>query len=159
MLDYYSLIIFDLDGVLIDLKDSHYHSLNEAIRSYFPEFVIEKEDHYKFYDGLSTKEKLKLLTEKRGLKNHFHYLIWERKQEKTLEWLYKIEINKKLQKIIKDISKTCDIVCCSNAIRNTIEISLKQLGIFDYFSEIYSNEDVVYGKPNAEIFISAASKN
>ena len=64
MLDYYSLIIFDLDGVLIDLKDSHYYSLNEAIGTFFPKFVISKEDHYKFYDGLSTKEKLELLTKK-----------------------------------------------------------------------------------------------
>ena len=155
MLDYYSLIIFDLDGVLIDLKDSHYYSLNEAIGTFFPKFVISKEDHYKFYDGLSTKEKLELLTKKTGLKKHFHHLIWERKQEKTLEWLYKIKINKKLQKIIKDLAKNHDIVCCSNAVKNTIEISLKQLGIFDYFSRIYSNEDVTHIKPDPEIYISA----
>ena len=155
MLDYYSLIIFDLDGVLIDLKDSHYHSLNEAIGTFFPKFVISKEDHYKFYDGLSTKDKLELLTKKTGLEKHFHYLIWERKQEKTLEWLYKIKINKKLQKIIKDMAENYDIVCCSNAVKNTIEISLKQLRIFNYFSGIYSNEDVMYIKPDPEIFISA----
>ena len=58
------LVIFDLDGVLIDSKDYHYEALNKALG---PEYVISREDHVSIYDGLPTKAKLELLTKNKGL--------------------------------------------------------------------------------------------
>ena len=34
------LIIFDLDGVLVDIKKIHFESLNQALREVGEEFVI-----------------------------------------------------------------------------------------------------------------------
>ena len=56
------LVIFDLDGVLIDSKDYHYEALNKALGR---DYAISREDHINIYDGLSTLEKLKLLTKKK----------------------------------------------------------------------------------------------
>lgn len=61
------LVIFDLDGVIIDLKECHYEALNDALRLFDKEFAIGLEEHYKFYDGLPTKEKLKMLTKYKKL--------------------------------------------------------------------------------------------
>jgi len=61
------LIIFDLDGVLVDARDLHYHALNRALESINPKFVINIDEHLSLFDGLPTKRKLKLLTEKKGL--------------------------------------------------------------------------------------------
>ena len=39
------LIIFDLDGVLIESRELHYHSLNDALRSIDPCYVIGRDEH------------------------------------------------------------------------------------------------------------------
>ena len=48
------LIIFDLDGVLVDAKELHYESLNLALESVDAKYVIGREEHLSTYDGLNT---------------------------------------------------------------------------------------------------------
>ena len=59
-----NLVIFDLDGVLIDSRDMHYDALNRALANVGKEYVINKEEHLSLYDGLPTSKKLTMLTEK-----------------------------------------------------------------------------------------------
>ena len=74
------LFIFDLDGVLIDSRDLHYYSLNDALRQVNEKFVISREEHLSIYDGLNTTKKLKLLTETKGLDPKYYDQIWNQKQ-------------------------------------------------------------------------------
>ena len=76
------LVIFDLDGVLIDSKDYHYDALNQALG---PEYAISREEHVSVYDGLPTKSKLELLTQNKGLPVDQYEKIWRDKQEITLK--------------------------------------------------------------------------
>ena len=78
------LVIFDLDGVLVDARELHYQALNEALFSISDEFVISREEHLSTFDGLSTSKKLDILQDKKGLKEHYKDIIWKLKQEKTL---------------------------------------------------------------------------
>ena len=55
------LIIFDLDGVLIDSRQLHFDALNLALKDISDEFVISIEDHNKRFDGLPTNKKLEIL--------------------------------------------------------------------------------------------------
>ena len=55
-------IIFDLDGVLVDTRDIHFHALNKSIKKTGLNAINFKE-HVKKFDGLPTKEKLKILNE------------------------------------------------------------------------------------------------
>ena len=48
------LIIFDLDGVLIESRELHYQSLNDALTSIDSKYVITRDEHLSFYDGLNT---------------------------------------------------------------------------------------------------------
>ena len=57
------LILFDLDGVLIDTKNIHFIALNKALGG---EFAITEEEHLSHYDGLKTTQKLDLLTKHKG---------------------------------------------------------------------------------------------
>ena len=57
------VIIFDLDGVLVDTKNIHYEALNYALKkNKFKE--ISYENHLKIFDGLPTKSKIKILSKK-----------------------------------------------------------------------------------------------
>ena len=52
------LIIFDLDGVLVEAKQIHYKALNQALGK---NYSIEWDEHLSTYDGLKTDQKLKKL--------------------------------------------------------------------------------------------------
>ena len=55
------IIIFDLDGVLIEAKEIHFDALNLALKDVDEKYIISWEDHLKTYDGLKTYDKLNLL--------------------------------------------------------------------------------------------------
>jgi beta-phosphoglucomutase-like phosphatase (HAD superfamily) len=75
-------VLFDMDGVLIDARDWHYLALNQALE-YFG-FNISTLEHDTNYTGLSTKQKLNLLTREKGLPISIHAIIENTKQDRTL---------------------------------------------------------------------------
>jgi beta-phosphoglucomutase-like phosphatase (HAD superfamily) len=79
------LIIFDLDGVLVDARELHYEALNLALAEVGEDFIIGRSEHLSTYDGLSTTKKLQMLTENKGLPENLHNLVWKLKQDKTIE--------------------------------------------------------------------------
>ena len=154
----YDLIIFDLDGVLIDSKEVHYKALNMALSEVDERYSITTEEHLKIYDGLPTRKKLILLNEQKGLPNEYFDKIWQRKQEITVELLKSIKKNNLLIKNFELLkSKNILLACASNSISSTVEIILKQLGILKYFDLVLSNESVNFPKPHPEMYWKAMS--
>ena len=74
------LVIFDLDGVLIDTREIHYEVLNKSLLSIDEKYTISHKDHLSKFDGLSTNRKLEILSNERGLPKELHKVIWEKKQ-------------------------------------------------------------------------------
>lgn len=149
------LVIFDLDGVLIDTRQLHYDILNQALAEIDQKYIISEREHLSKFDGLSTKEKLKILSKERALSENFHKKIWDRKQELTFLKLEDVlEYSDKLIEIINKLkSKNIKIYVASNSIRKTIEIALTKLGIINLIDGVLSNEDVKSQKPHPEIFM------
>ena len=144
------LIIFDLDGVLVDAKNIHYNTLNEALGN---KYKISWEEHLNKYDGLKTNEKLNLLTINKGLPPSLYNDIWLKKQQLTIEELKKIKPNSVLKNTIKELVKeNYKLAVCSNSIRKTILTVLSKLDIIEYFDYIVSNEDVNNSKPHPEMY-------
>ena len=79
-----SLIIFDLDGVLVEAKNIHYDAFNKALGE---KYSINWSEHLSLYDGLKTNQKLELLTKRKELPIELHKDIWDKKQKYTLEML------------------------------------------------------------------------
>ena len=44
------LVIFDLDGVLIDSRELHYEALNNALMRVGSEYTISREEYLSAYD-------------------------------------------------------------------------------------------------------------
>jgi HAD superfamily hydrolase (TIGR01509 family) len=149
------LIIFDLDGVLVEAKEIHYESLNLALSD---EYKITTEEHLSIYDGLKTTEKLKLLTKLKGLPVESHTEIWQLKQKYTLELLKSLNPLENVVNCIKSLSKDgYKLAVCSNSIKETVLTVLSRYDITEYFDIILSNEDVLNSKPHPEIFWKAMS--
>ena len=152
------LVIFDLDGVLISAKDIHYEALNTAIKEVGEEYIITKNEHLNFYDGLKTTSKLNKLTRDKGLPIKSHQKIWKTKQKITQEKLKELKPSDNLIKTFEYIkSKGCKIACCSNSIRRTIYTALAKIGAMEFFDLIISNEDVKNQKPHPEMYWDAMS--
>ena len=147
------VIIFDLDGVLVDTKLIHFEALNSALKKYnFDEISID--DHVKIFDGLPTIEKLKLLQKTKKLPKGFFSKIQKFKQKITSEILKrKIKKNNKILKIMKNLHNKYKIVVATNAVKSTLNICLNKLGIEKYIDFKLSNEDINEPKPNPEIYL------
>ena len=152
------LVIFDLDGVLVEAKEIHYESLNEAINRVTndPSVEIGWEEHLSIYDGRKTTQKLEMLTEKKGLDSSLHQEIWNVKQDITIEKLRQLEIDQRLVEMFQKLSEF-KIACCSNSIRKTVLTVLAKLGLMEYMDLIISNEDVGNSKPHPEMYWKAMS--
>lgn len=147
------LVIFDLDGVLIDSRDMHYEALNTALKNVGPEYAIDIQEHLSFFDGLPTSKKLSMLTEKKGLPIEMHQHIWEDKQKATLEIFSKLENDYELMHYFQQIKqKGYQVAVASNSIRNTVKLVLLKLGILEFIDYYVSNEDVVRNKPFPEMY-------
>jgi HAD superfamily hydrolase (TIGR01509 family) len=147
------LIIFDLDGVLVRAKEMHFNALNEALESVDPKFSISYSEHLNIYDGLKTKDKLNILTEKKGLPKSEHENVWLKKQNITAQKINEIEKDSNLVQLFEFLSNhKLKIACCSNSIRSSLEGVLQKLGLIDFFDYILSNEDVCKSKPHPEMY-------
>ena len=153
------LIIFDLDGVLVESRELHYVSLNKALAEIGEEFVISREEHLCKYDALTTTMKLKKLTEEKGLPPEIHNTVWKLKQEKTLKEINDFNIDLRIQNIIKSLKEQGYIIACAtNSIRATSKLMLIRKGFMEYIDFLYSNEDVKNPKPNSEMYLRCMIK-
>ena len=149
------LVIFDLDGVLVEAKNIHFDALNEALGS---KYAIEWNEHLSEYDGLKTNQKLEMLTKEKGLPIELYKQVWDEKQRLTLQKLSDLKPSIQLQACISSlVNEGYKIACCSNSIRKTVLTVLSKLGIIEYFDLILSNEDVKNSKPHPEIYWKAIS--
>jgi len=150
------LVIFDLDGVLVDAKGIHYDALNEALGE---QYAISWNEHLSLYDGLKTYQKLDLLSKNKNLPTELHKIVWKDKQEYTLQKLKELKPNQTLQSIMNALVEDgYKIAVCSNSIRKTVLTVLSKLGIMEFMDYIISNEDVQNSKPHPEMYWRAISK-
>jgi beta-phosphoglucomutase-like phosphatase (HAD superfamily)/dTDP-glucose pyrophosphorylase len=147
------LVIFDLDGVLIDSRELHYDALNDALRKIGKEFVITREEHLSKYDGLNTTKKLKMLTEQKGLPVSVYDQVWKDKQDATFNLVRGFCKEYLLQTIFRQIkARGYKIAVASNSIRETVKLSLLSIGVMDEVDYFVSNEDVTRAKPYPEMY-------
>jgi len=156
------LIIFDLDGVLVEAKEIHYNTLNEALKEVEVitgnSYVITEAEHLSIYDGLKTTQKLELLTKNKGLHPDFYDEIWYRKQHLTIEAISQLQTNHVLVSVFKELrDRGYQLACCSNSIRRSVLVMLSKIGLIEYMDLILSNEDVKNSKPHPEMYWKAMS--
>ncbi|ENM5767791.1 TPA: HAD family phosphatase [Vibrio cholerae] len=151
-------VVFDMDGVLIDAKDWHYEALNKALAIFGLE--INRYDHLVTFDGLSTSQKLNILSKTHVLPESLHPFINEMKQQYTMDithQLCKPAFNHQfaLSKLRQEGYK---LAVASNSIRNTVKVMMEKSSLAEYLDFYLSNQDVTKGKPDPEIYQLAIKK-
>lgn len=153
----YDLIIFDMDGVLVDACELHRASFDEALCEVLG-FKLTDKEHYSHFNGIPTKKKIeKLETFKQiKIKKKEREKIFRLKQEKTLELIdTTITHNEQLTTKLKMLlNKGYHLACYTNSIRESTTAMLKKAGIFDLLDLIVTNEDVTNPKPDPEGYLT-----
>ena len=156
------LVVFDLDGVLVEARNIHYHAFNRALATIDKKYVIDREEHLSMYDGLPTRKKLEILTKEKGLPEDAYKEIWQRKQECTAD-IIKETVNakdhKSIAKALKNLKEQgYKVYCASNSIRHSVKLMLLCAGYMEHIDEYFSNEEVKFPKPHAEIYLKCMIK-
>lgn len=151
-------IVFDMDGVLIDAKEWHFFSLNNALNLFGEE--INRDEHNLKFDGLSTKKKLNMLSDESRIPLALHSTINMIKQNFTINHIFQ-DCNPIFQHeyaLSKLKNEGYKLALASNSIRATVELMMERANLSKYFDLILSNNDVTNPKPNPEIYTLTMKK-
>lgn len=149
------LVLFDLDGVLINAKQIHYEALNDALGDY----AITEEEHLSIYDGHKTRQKLQMLTELKGLPIHMHNDVFKKKQEYTARRMCELKGLQHVYDLVLHLKNSGYMIgVCTNSIRQTLQSALTATRIDKLVDVRLSNDHVSQAKPHPEIYWMAMSK-
>lgn len=153
-----SVVLFDLDGVLVDATEWHYEALNRALRLFG--FDITRYEHLSAYNGLPTKKKLEMLSVEKGLPAPIHTMLNRLKQVYTRDEILTrcrpvFEKEYMLSRLRREGYR---LAVCSNSIRESLELMVHQSGLDPYVEFLVSNEDVRTPKPDPEIYRTAMAR-
>jgi HAD superfamily hydrolase (TIGR01509 family) len=151
-------VIFDMDGTLIDAREWHFRSLNEALQIFGEEIRIE--EHLSSFDGLPTKVKLATLTERGRIPKNIHGIVSAIKQDRTLREIAKNCFPKVEHLLLMSWlrAREIPIAVATNSIRATAETMLRSSGLLEFIDCLVTNEDVGRAKPDPEIYLVACDK-
>lgn len=148
-------VIFDMDGVLINAKHWHFKALNSALKLFGLSISYKK--HVLYFDGLPTKTKLEMLSQKHNLPRNLHSFINQMKQIYTLQIINAFCVPCKIrQNALKGLkNEGYKIALASNSVAKTIETMMNKADLMPYLDFYLSNEDVKMPKPSPEIYLKA----
>jgi HAD superfamily hydrolase (TIGR01509 family) len=143
------LLLFDLDGVLVDAADLHYEALNAALED-CGHPSIQRAEHVQHFNGLPTRKKLSLL----GIKDDRVEPLKQQYTQTLLADLIKPD-PVKVAMLWEASRAGCTICVCSNSIRRSCLEMLTYSGLLSYVDQVFSNEDVEHPKPSPEVYLTA----
>lgn len=148
-------VVFDMDGVLIDAKDWHYHALNRALEHFG--YTISRADHLSAFDGLPTRRKLEMLSQDRGLPRGLHGFLNTLKQQYTTDQVHTdchpIFVHEYALSNLK--ARGYKLGLASNSVRNSVELMMEKSALRPYLDVMVSNEDVSKPKPDPDMYLTA----
>lgn len=148
-------IIFDMDGVIIDSESLHFELEGEILEELGGSF--SKEAHETLV-GTTDYDMWTKLKEQFNLKPSVEEII-EMKKERFMENLHHIELVDNFKEFMLTIhNEGYPIAIASSNNRRLVNAIVNKFDLGKYMTFIISGEEVNNGKPNPEIFLTAAKK-
>lgn len=149
------LIIFDLDGVLLDARQIHFKALNKAAQ-FWSDDIASYDEHLQHLDGIPTFEKLKWFTRNKGTPPDTWGMIWKAKQKLTLEMIRELPPDPILRSTLLQVKEAGHVIACvSNSVTETVTVALDVLGVTDLFTYVAGTDKITEYKPHPECYLRA----
>lgn len=147
--------IFDLDGVIVNSVPFHFGAWKKMFEEYGHKFSMQ--DYLAKVDGRPRLEGAAAILTELGPEEIDS--AGAKKQEYYLELLDRepMEIFESSVKLIKEMKARKIKLAAASSSKNAVRI-LKKINLFDIFEVNVSGADFEKGKPDPEIFLTAASK-
>jgi beta-phosphoglucomutase len=153
-------IIFDFNGVIIDDEPLHYRAMAATMREHG--LQLSEDEYYRTYLGINDhccfKHALSLDPECPLGSNKLRAAIDRKAQHYRSELAGHVVLFPGVGTLLRELSERVPLAIASGAHASEIDFVLARGGIAPYFSAIVSSDDVVNGKPNPEIFLTALRK-
>ncbi|MFZ0489613.1 MAG: HAD family phosphatase [Salegentibacter sp.] len=150
------IIIFDMDGVLVDSEPLH----KELEQQLFKELDLQiTPAYYNQLVGTSPRQMWERITSDFELQIPVDELL-QREKELKLSEIRKLslQLNKGVEALLKDLKKNeFRLSVGSSSPKKIIELFLEKTGISHLFDHAVSSEEVTHGKPAPDIFLRIAS--
>jgi HAD superfamily hydrolase (TIGR01509 family) len=151
-------VLFDLDGVLVNMPRGHYEALNKALGLFGAH--IEEDEHYTHFNGLPTRKKIEELEKQDRLPEGLKEFINSIKQRYTKEAIPAYcppEYSKII--MLEQLKRNGYLLaCCSNSVKETLHLMLKSAHLLDYFDLVIGNDEVTNAKPHPEMYLLAMER-
>jgi HAD superfamily hydrolase (TIGR01509 family) len=147
-------LIFDCDGTLADTMPAHYEAWQEVLRPHGIEFPL---DRFYAMGGMPTDKIVVELCGEASKSLDVDALV----QEKAQAFMRKIGEVRPITKVV-EVARAhrgkLPMAVASGGTRRTVELTLAQIGILDWFLVVVTAEDTPRHKPEPDVFIEAARR-
>ena len=147
-------LIFDCDGTLADTMPAHYHAWVEILK---PHGVPFPEDRFYSLGGMPTGKILELLFGEAGKVPDVDALT----RQKEAAFVAKVGEIRPIEKVVEVARQArgkTPMAVASGGHRHMVEMTLRQIGILDWFPVIVAAEDTERHKPEPDVFLEAARR-
>jgi beta-phosphoglucomutase len=148
-------VIFDCDGVLADTMPLHYEAYCLAFKEVG--LTLERDLFYRSSAGKAS-ETLKKLLDGQNYQGD-----WRQLHQRKKELVVDLIASERLQplaasRLVPLLSRGYRLAVASSGSTISVHQIIRCLGLFDYFEEIVTGDDVKAGKPDPESFLLVAEK-
>lgn len=144
------LIIFDLDGTIIDSANANYKSYHDALKEIGVDLTREFFDIHSF-NGKHYKDFLPKLIP--NPTNEIIEMVHDRKQEIYKNNLSNINVHPYIRSVITNNRKKTKIALATTAAKIAVKNVLKAIDMENMFDLVITGDDVKNRKPNPEVFL------
>lgn len=146
--------LFDCDGTVADSMPLHYIAWSQALGEWGCKFTEER-----FYQlgGMPIVEIIALLGREHGIEMPIPQVA-KRKEELYFEHLPKLQCVPEVLEHIEEQRGRIPFAVVSGSTRDSVEASLRAIGLFDRFDVLVCAGDYTRSKPDPEPFRIAAEK-
>jgi HAD superfamily hydrolase (TIGR01509 family) len=160
----YKTYLFDLDGVLINSDEIQHLTIIQAINDVI-QYNITIHPNYNLIllpllkSTITTLEKLENLTQYITLDENTIVQIYKKKKELADLYFNKLSVDQIKIELFQYLKRNnCKTAVVTNSNKNSTNIILQNIGIYDYVDVIVTNEDVGNKKPNPEPYLRAIER-
>ncbi len=149
----YSAFLFDCDGTIADSMPVHLIAWNRALAKWGASISLAE---HLTWAGRPTRRIVGLLNEEHGLAMDPEVVSHD-KENAYLDLITTVEPIRAVAEVIRDFHGRVPFAVVSGSPRDSIEKTLRHLGILNKFEAIIGAEDYEKGKPAPDCFLKGAT--
>ena len=147
-------LIFDCDGTLADTMPAHYRAWMDVLR---PHGIAFPEERFYSLGGMPTGKIIEVLFAGTGKVPD----VVELTRQKEAAFIEKMGEIRPIEKVVEVARRSRGITpmaVASGGHRHMVELTLRQIGILDWFPVLVAAEDTTRHKPEPDVFLEAARR-